>query len=86
MPSIIYIYPPHSPVRRIPKSVRMNQVDPSPWECVHCNKLAITYADGGVWCNTCEKKLLDADRRDISRGEQINKETPPWVKIELNEL
>ena len=83
MPSIVYIYPPHSPVRRMPKSVQMSIVTPSPWACNKCNKTTITYADEVVWCLYCEKKLLDADKHDISRGEQEN--TPPlsWKRLEV---
>jgi hypothetical protein len=81
MPSIIYIYPPHSPTRRLPKSVQMNTIEPSPWACRTCRRRAVTYADGAVWCNTCEKKLLDADKVDVSRGEQRNTPTPAWVPI-----
>ena len=83
MPSIIYIYPPHSPVRRIPRNVAMNIVEPSPWQCVKCKQIAVTYADEVVWCNRCERKLLDADREDVSRGEQHNTPTPPWKLIKV---
>ena len=61
----------------------MNTVEPSPWSCIKCNKPAITYADGAVWCNTCEKKLGDNEKQDISRGRQRNKLAPPWTTIEL---
>lgn len=81
MPSIIYIYPPHSPTRRMPKSVTMNTIEPSPWACRACRKRAITYTDGAVWCNTCEKKLQDADKVDVSRGQQRNTPTPDWVPV-----
>lgn len=80
-PSIIYIYPPHSPTRRMPKSITMTTVVPTPWACRDCRKPAITYADNVVWCNECEKKLLDADRVDIARGEQRNTSSPNWTPI-----
>jgi hypothetical protein len=80
---IKYIYPPHSPVRRIPRSVKMNIVSPSPWACVKCDKPAITYADGVVWCEICEKKLSDSERKDLLRGEQRNTPTPDWTRIEV---
>ena len=59
----------------------MNTMEDSPWQCNICHRTAITYADGGVWCNKCEKKLLDTERTDISRGEQRNTMTPPWTKV-----
>lgn len=81
MPSIIYVPAPHSPERRMPKSVTMTTVEPSPWACVKCRKRAITYADGTVWCKGCEKKLGDAEKADISRGRQRNTKTPDWTRV-----
>lgn len=81
MPSIIYIYPPHSPVRRMPKSVSMNVIEPSPWQCAICRGKTIAYADETVWCIQCEKKLKDAEKIDITRGEQRNTITPEWTPV-----
>lgn len=61
----------------------MNVVNPSPWACNKCGNAAMTYADETVWCNKCEKKLLDADRHETIRGEQRNTITPPWEPIEV---
>jgi len=61
----------------------MSVVEPTPWACRHCHAKAITYADGVVWCNKCEKKLLDAERVNILRGEQRNTPTPEWVPIKV---
>ena len=81
MPSIIYVPAPHSPVRRMPKNVTMTTVEPSPWACVACKKRAITYADGTVWCNRCEKKLSDTEKVDVSRGRQRNTKPLEWTRV-----
>lgn len=81
MPSIVYLPAPPSPVRKMPRSVNMSMVEPSPWACIKCRKRAITYADGVVWCEKCQKKLLDHEKRDISRGKQYNTPTPAWTRV-----
>lgn len=81
MPAIKYLPAPPSPVRKLPKGVGMSQVEPSPWACIKCRKRAITYADGVVWCNKCEKKLLDHEKVDVSRGKQRNTPSPSWGRI-----
>lgn len=83
MPSIIPIHPPKSPVRRMPKSVRMSEFFNSPWACIHCRKVARTYADGAVFCENCQCKLGDMDRIDISRGRQRNTISLAWVPIKM---
>lgn len=81
MPSIIYIYPPPSPVRKMPRNVKMSEVIPSPWACIKCRKIAKTYADGVVFCEHCKRKLLDNDKVNVSRGRQRNTPTPAWTKL-----
>lgn len=81
MPQIRYIRPTPSPVRKFTKGVQMSTVNPSPWACRQCNKAAIAYADGVIWCEDCGHPVTDANKVNLHRGEQRNTSSPAWIPV-----
>lgn len=85
MPSIIYVRKnPPSPIRRFPKGVEMNLIEPSHYACRGCKKRTKHYADGVIWCETCGKTVHPNDAVNVTRGRQINTPSPSFKKLKVD--
>lgn len=84
MPQIRYIRKnPPSPVYKPANGVRMSTVEPSPY--IHgCRKTAVLYADGTIWCNSCERQVKADECVDIRRGRYQRPDLPQWKRIEVD--